>query len=140
MALVVNTDAGKLNNATRNDKWAQCNNDTLFKVPVFAGAKLSWEGYNNGSETGFTIGDKLYNGYYIATEEGTVNMTATGIGYLSFIKIEPVTLFEVTGTITGGTINGATITLTITKRNGPSEHTEGPFLYDVFTFTCSIAR
>lgn len=111
-SLTINTDAGKLNNATRNDKWAQCNNGTLFKVPVFAGAKLSWEGYNNGSETGFTIGDKLYNGYYIATEDGTVNMTATGIGYLSFIKIEPVTLFEVTGTITGGTIDGATVTLT----------------------------
>lgn len=111
-SLVVNTDAGKLNNANRTDQWAQCNNGTLFKVPVYAGSKLSWGMYNSGSETGFTIDGQLFNDYYIVTEDGTVNMTATGIGYLSFIKIEPVSLYEISGTITGGDINGKDIILT----------------------------
>ena len=54
----------------------------------------------------------MFNEYYIATEEGTVEMTATGISYLSYIKIEPVTLFEVSGTISGGDINGKAMILT----------------------------
>ena len=111
-SLVINTDNGKLNNASRNDQWCQCNNGTLFKVPVFAGAKLSWGKYAGGSETGFTIGGQLFNDYYIATEDGTVEMTATGISYLSYIKIEPVRLFEVSGTITGGDINSKAVMLT----------------------------
>lgn len=111
-SLVINTDAGKLNNASRTDQWCQCNDGTLFKVPVYAGSKLTWGGYNGGSEAGFTIDGQLYNTYYIATEEGTVEMTATGIAYLSFIKIEPATLCEVTGTISGGDINGNAIQLT----------------------------
>ena len=39
-------------------------------------------------------------------------MTATGIDYLSFIKVEPVTMYEITGTITGGDINGNNIIFT----------------------------
>ena len=111
-SLNINTDAGKLNNASRNDQWAQCNNGTLFKVPTFVGAKLTWGRYSGGSETGFTIDEQLFNEYYIATAEGTTNMTATGIGYLSFIKVEPVTMYEITGTITGGDINGNNIIFT----------------------------
>ena len=60
-SLVVNTASGKLNNTSRNDQWAQCNGGTLFKVPVYAEAKLSWGKYYSGSETGFTINDQLYN-------------------------------------------------------------------------------
>ena len=111
-SLVINTDAGKLDNSKRTDQWAQCNDGTLFKVPVYAGSKLTWGGYNSGSETGFTIDGLLYNMYYIATEEGTVEMTAKGISYLSFIKIEPATLCEVTGTISGGDVNGSAILFT----------------------------
>ena len=111
-SLVINTDAGKLNNATRNDKWSQCNDGTLFKIPTFTGAKVSWEGYNSGSTTGFTVDGQLYNTYYIATEDGTTHFTATGISYLSHITVEPVAMYEITGTISGGDINGHTITLT----------------------------
>ena len=111
-SLIINTDAGKLNNASRSDQWAQCNNGTLFKVPTFVGAKLTWGRYSSGSETGFTIDNQLFNEYYIATAEGTTNMTATGISYLSFIKVEPVTMYEITGTITGGDINGKSILFT----------------------------
>ena len=111
-SLVINTDAGKLDNSKRSDQWAQCNDGTMFKVPVYPGSKLTWGGYNAGSETGFTIDGQLYNTYYIATEEGTVEMTAKGISYLSFIKIEPATLCEVTGTISGGDVNGSAILFT----------------------------
>lgn len=111
-SLVINTSAGKLNNASRTDQWCQCNDGTLFKVPVYAGSKLTWGRYNGGSETGFTIDGQLYNEYFVATEEGVVEMTATGIAYLSFIKIEPATLCEVTGTISGGDVNGSAILFT----------------------------
>ena len=111
-SLTINTDAGKLNNASRTDQWAQCNNGTLFKVPTFEGAKLTWGRYNGGSETGFTIGGQLYNEYYIATEDGTTNMTATGISYLSHITVQPVTMYEITGTITGGDVNSKDIIFT----------------------------
>jgi len=110
--LVINTDAGKLNNASRSDQWAQCNDGTLFKVPVFAGAKLTWGKYNGGSTTGFNIDNTLYNEYYVANEEGTVNMSASGISYLSYIKIEPVSLYEISGTISGASIDGANVLLT----------------------------
>ncbi len=108
-SLIINTAAGKLNNTNRTDQWAQCNTGTIFKVPVYAGSKLSWGGYNTGSDAGFTIDGKLYNSYYIATEEGTVSMTATGINYLSYIKIEPATLYDVTGTISGASVDGSSI-------------------------------
>lgn len=108
-SLVINTSAGKLNNASRTDQWAQCNDGTKFKVPVYKGSKLSWGKYNGGDQTGFTVNDILYNDYYIATDDGMVEMTAKGIGYLSFIKIEPETLYEVTGTISGGSIDNASI-------------------------------
>ena len=111
-SLVINTASGKLNNATRTDEWAQCNEGTLFKVPVYEGSKISWRKYNGGDQTGFTINGVLYNDYYIATEEGTIEMSAHGIGYLSNIKIAPETLYEVSGTITGGSVDNATITLT----------------------------
>ncbi len=114
-SLIINTDAGKLNNASRTDQWAQCNDGTLFKVPVFAGSKLTWGRYNAGSTTGFNIGDNLYNEYYISNEDGTVNMSASGISYLSYIKIEPATLYEITGTISGGSIDGASVLLTATN-------------------------
>lgn len=114
-SLVVNTDAGKLNNASRTDKWAQCNDGTLFKVPVYAGSKLTWDKYNTGNTTGFNIGETLYNEYYVANEEGTVNMSASGISYLNYIKIEPVTLYEISGTVTGGSIDGASVCLTATN-------------------------
>ena len=113
-SLVINTSAGKLNNASRTDQWCQCNDGTLFKVPVYAGSKLTWGGHNKSSETGFTIDGQLYNEYFVATEEGVVEMTATGIAYLSFIKIEPATLCEVTGTISGGDVNGSAILFTST--------------------------
>ena len=129
-SLVINTDNGKLNNASRTDQWAQCNNGTLFKVPVFAGAKLSWGKYAGGSETGFTIDGQLYNDYYIATEDGSVEMTASGVSYLSYIKIEPVTLFEVSGTISGGDINGKTIMLTAA---GNGQQYEAIVASDAFT-------
>lgn len=117
--LVINTDAGKLNNAKRTDQWGQCNDGTTFKVPVYAGSKLTWGRYNGGSETGFTIDGQLYNEYYIATADGTVSMSAKGIGYLSFIKIEPATLYEVTGTVTGGDASVTTIVLTATGNGQP---------------------
>ena len=111
-ALVVNTDDGKLNNATRTDQWAQCNSGTLFKVPVFEGSKLSWSAYNKGTGIGFTIGGNTFGNYYVATEEGTVEMTATGIGYLGSISIAPVEIVEISGTITGGDVDGASLLLT----------------------------
>ena len=111
-SLIINTAAGKLNNASRTDQWAQCNNGTLFKVPMYAGSKLSWGRYNSGSDAGFVVDGKLFNEYYIASEESTVEFKALGISYLSFIKIEPATLYEISGTITGGNIDGSTITLT----------------------------
>ena len=129
-SLVINTDNGKLNNASRTDQWCQCNNGTLFKVPVFAGAKLSWGKYAGGSETGFTIGGQLFNDYYIATEDGTVEMTASGVSYLSYIKIEPVTLFEISGSISGGDINGKTVILTA---EGNGQQYEATVESDAFT-------
>ena len=123
---------GKLNNATRTDQWAQCNNNTIFKVPVYAGAKLSWGKYASGSETGFTIDGQLFNDYYIATEDGTVNMMATGVSYLSFIKIEPITLYEISGTITGGDINGKDIILTAA---GNGEKYTAKVASDAFTMS-----
>lgn len=113
-ALIINTDAGKLNNASRTDKWAQCNNGTSFKVPTYEGAKLTWGKYSGGNTTGFTIDSKLYNDYYIADAEGTTNMVAQGINYLSHISIEPVSLYEISGTITGGDINDTPILFTAT--------------------------
>ena len=110
-SLVINTDAGKLDNSKRTDQWAQCNNGTMFKVPVFEGAKVTWGKYVGGSETGFTINGELYNEYYVATEGDTVEITATGISYLSNIKVNPVSVYEVSGTISGGDINGKTIIL-----------------------------
>jgi pectin methylesterase-like acyl-CoA thioesterase len=111
-SLMINTDAGKLNNASRTDEWAQCNDGTLFKVPVFAGSKLTWGRYNQGSTTGFIVDGKLYNENYVAAEDGIVNISASGISYLSFIKIEPVSLYEISGTISGGSIDGASVLLT----------------------------
>ena len=113
-SLVINTTSGKLNNASRDDQWAQCNNGTLFKIPVYAGSKLSWGRYATGSDAGFTVDGQLFNTSYIATEEGTVELTAKDISYLSYIKIEPVDLYEVTGTVTGGSVDGANMILTAT--------------------------
>ncbi len=110
-SLIINTDAGKLNNASRTDQWCQCNNGTVFKVPVFEGAMVTWGRYAGGSETGFTINDQLYNEYYVATEEGTVEMAAMGITYLSNIKVNPVSVNAISGTVSGGDINGNTIIL-----------------------------
>ena len=131
--LVINTDAGKLNNASRNDQWGQCNDGTTFKVPVYAGSKLTWGRYNGGSETGFTIDGQLYNEYYIATADGTVSMSAKGISYLSFIKIEPATLYEVTGTVTGGDASVTTIVLTATGNGQPytADIADGAFTLSV---------
>ena len=120
-SIVISTNTtsprGKLNNASRSDKWAQCNNNTIFKVPVFEGAKLTWESYKTGSTAGFIIDDVLYNSYFVATEEGTVSMMAKGLDYLSYIKIEPVSLYTITGTIDGGDVNGAEI-LFVATGNG----------------------
>lgn len=135
--LTINTTSGKLNNASRNDQWAQCNTGTTFKVPVFEGAKLTWGAYTTGSEAGFTIDGQLLNTSYIATAEGTVSMTATEIGYLSSITIQPIELVEITGTITGGTIDGASITLTAND-NGQAYTTtiaDGAFTLKVPTGT-----
>ena len=131
-SLVINTDAGKLNNASRTDQWAQCNNGTKFKVPVYAGAKLTWGRYNGGSETGFKVDDQLYNEYYIATEDGTVELTAYGISYLSYIKVEPTTLYDISGTISGGDINGNTILLTAA---GNGEKYSATVAENAFTMT-----
>jgi len=109
--LVVNTDAGKLNNASRSDNWSQCNDGTTFKIPVYAGSKLTWVGYNKGETAGFKVDDVLYNSYYIAAEDGTVNLSAQGLSYLDSIKIEPVAVYDITGTISGADLNGSTITL-----------------------------
>ena len=118
-SLVINTATGKLNNASRSDQWAQCNDGTTFKVPVYAGSKLTWGRYNGGSETGFTIDGQLYNEYYVATADGTVEMKAKGIGYLSYIKIEPITLYEVSGTISGADINDTPIIFTANGNGQP---------------------
>ena len=118
-SLVVNTDAGKLNNATRTDQWGQCNDGTTFKVPVYEGAKLTWGRYNSGSETGFTIDGQLFNEYYIAPADGTVSMSAKGIGYLSYIKIEPATLCDISGTISGADIEGASVVMTAAGNGQP---------------------
>ena len=135
--LTINTTSGKLNNASRNDQWAQCNTGTTFKVPVFEGAKLTWGAYTTGCEAGFTIDGQLLNTSYIATAEGTVSMTATGIGYLSSITIQPIELVEITGTITGGTIDGASITLTANDNGQAYTATvaEGAFTLKVPTGT-----
>ena len=135
--LTINTDAGKLNNAGRNDQWAQCNTGTTFKVPVFEGAKLTWGAYTTGSEAGFTIDGQLLNTSYVATAEGTVSMSATGIGYLSSITIQPIELVEITGTITGGAIDGASITLTANDNGQAYTATiaEGAFTLKVPTGT-----
>ena len=135
--LTINTSSGKLNNDGRNDQWAQCNTGTTFKVPVFEGAKLTWGAYTTGSEAGFTIDGQLLNTSYIATAEGTVSMTATGIGYLSSITIQPIELVEITGTITGGTIDGASITLTANDNGQAYTATvaEGAFTLKVPTGT-----
>jgi pectin methylesterase-like acyl-CoA thioesterase len=111
-SLVINTSSGKLNNASRDDIWAQCNDGTLFKVPVYAGSKLTWGIYNVGSSTGFTVDGQLYNEYYVSSEDGVAELTAKGIGYLSFIKIEPEELYDITGTIAGGAVDGASVLLT----------------------------
>ena len=135
--LTINTDAGKLNNDGRNDQWAQCNTGTTFKVPVFEGAKLTWGAYTTGSEAGFTIDGQLLNTSYIATAEGTVSMSASGIDYLSSITIQPIELVEITGTITGGTIDGASITLTANDNGQAYTATiaEGAFTLKVPTGT-----
>ena len=114
-ALVVNTDSGKLNNASRTDTWCQCNDGTTFKVPVYAGSKLTWDRYNKGDSAGFKVDDVLYNDYYIAAEDGTVALKAQGISYLASIKIEPVAVYDVTGTVTGGDINGKSVIFTATN-------------------------
>lgn len=114
-SIIVNTASGKLNNASRTDQWAQCNDGTLFKVPVYAGSKLTWGKLSSGSTIGFTINDQLYNTYYIATEDVTVNMSATNIAWISYIKIEPADLYEISGTISGGSVDGAAIKLTATN-------------------------
>ena len=129
-SLTINTDAGKLNNSTRDDQWAQCNNGTLFKVPTYEGAKLTWGKYSGGSETGFTIGGQLYNDYYIATAEGTTEMTATGISYLSHITVQPVTMYEITGTITGGDVNSKSIIFTA---NGNGQQYSATVAENAFT-------
>lgn len=111
--LVINTSTGKLNNVGRDDnEWAQCNDGTKFKVPVYAGSKLSWRKYNGGDQAGFTVNGVLYNDYYVATEEGVVELVAKGVGYLSSIKIEPEELYDVTGSITGGSVDGARMLFT----------------------------
>ena len=129
-SLTINTDAGKLNNASRSDQWAQCNDGTLFKVPTFEGAKLTWGRYTSGSAAGFTNGGQLFNDYYIATEEGTTNMTATGISYLSYITVQPVTMYEITGTITGGDINSKSIIFTA---NGNGQQYSATIAENAFT-------
>lgn len=111
-SLVINTSAGKLSNASRDDEWCQCNSGTIFKVPVYKGSKLSWRIYDANDTRGFTINGQLYNNYYVATEDGTAELLATNTSYLSYIKIEPEDLYEITGTITGGTIDGSSILLT----------------------------
>lgn len=111
-SVVINTDNGKLNNSGRGDKWAQCNDGTVIKVPVYVGSKLSWGKYGTGSAAGFKINDQLFNDYYVSSEETTLSLTANGVSYLSYIKIEPEDLLDVTGTISGGDVNGATLILT----------------------------
>lgn len=110
-SLIINTDKGKLNNASRTDQWAQCNDGTTFKVPVYAGSKLSWGKYASG-ETGFKADNQLLTTYYIAAEEGTAELEAQGVSYLSYFKIEPIDLVEATGTISGANIDGASVKLT----------------------------
>ena len=39
-------------------------------------------------------------------------MKAQGLSYLDNIKIEPVAVYDVTGTIAGGELGGSTITFT----------------------------
>ena len=111
-SIVINTNSGKLNNVGRGDTWAQCNDGTLFKVPVYIGSKLSWGKYGTGSAAGFNINGQLFNDYYVSSEETTLELTAAGVQYLSMIKIEPSELLEITGTITGGDVDGATLKLT----------------------------
>ena len=142
--LIINTDAGKLNNASRNDEWSQCNNGTIIKVPVYAGAKLSWGRYQKGAEAGFIVNDVLFNEYYIATEDGTAELKAQGISYLSYIKIEPVKLYDINGTVTGGTINGSSVILTAAGNAQPYSATiaEGAFAMKVpaDTYTPSLSN
>ena len=111
-SIVINTNSGKLNNVGRGDIWAQCNDGTLFKVPVYIGSKLSWGKFGTGSAAGFNINGQLFNDYYVSSEETTLELTAAGVQYLSMIKIEPSELLEITGTITGGDVDGATLKLT----------------------------
>ena len=142
--LIINTDAGKLNNASRSDEWSQCNNGTIIKVPVYAGAKLSWGRYQKGAEAGFIVNDVLFNEYYIATEDGTAELKAQGISYLSYIKIEPVKLYDINGTVTGGTINGSSVILTAAGNAQPYSATiaEGAFAMKVpaDTYTPSLSN
>ena len=108
--LVINTDAGKLSNAGRTDKWAQCTDGTILKVPTFEGAKLSWGVYTQKETTGFTVGGTLYNNNsYYALEEGTTELVATGIEYINYLQIESVPVYTLAGTITGGDIDGSSV-------------------------------
>ena len=129
-SVVINTDSGKLNNATRTDNWAQCNDGTVFKVPVYPGSKISWVTYNTGEDKGFNVDGVLYNSYYIATEEGEVNLSAHGITYLDSLKIEPISLYEVNGTVAGASVSNLYFT-----SNGNSQKYSANVISNEFTIS-----
>ncbi|MGN0163400.1 MAG: pectinesterase family protein, partial [Candidatus Ornithomonoglobus sp.] len=102
-SLVVDTktNGGKLNNASRTDQWCQCNGGTTFIIPAYAGMKITWGRYTANESTGFKVDGTLYNEYYIA--DGTaenVSIIATGISYLSYIAVESVAVYDITGSLT----------------------------------------
>ncbi len=108
--LIINTAKGKF--VYNKDEWTQCGDGTIFKVPAYAGSKISWGAYNTGVTAGMTVGGDLVNKYYVVLEEGTAELTAKGLGYMSSMKIEPIDIFEATGNVTGASIDGAAVTFT----------------------------
>lgn len=139
--IVINTDSGKLNNASRTDGWAQCNNGTTFKIPVYSGSKISWVTYKTGDGIGFSVDGVLYNSYYIATEDGEVSLSAVGIEYLDRIKIEPISLCEVTGTVSGASVSNLYFTANGNSQKYSADVVSGGFTATIpsDTYTLSLS-
>ncbi len=87
--LTVDTSAGgKFNNSGRGDEWAQVNDGTKFTIPVVNGSKIRF-GANNANGT-LSIGNKSFTSSEEFTYNGlesTVEATATGVGYMSYIQV-----------------------------------------------------
>lgn len=76
---------GKINNVGRGDKWAQCNDGTIFTIPAYRGTAVAIDSY--GDANGTTIGgieatNKAVT--YKGTAE-TIDIVAKGINYIASV-------------------------------------------------------